>query len=85
MKIRGEYKVPIEYMPPKACCDDWCKKYVADAIRDHMIEQGLIEFTEEWRNGYYIFSGEVLCENPIRARELGEQLLRLSIDNQNKI
>ena len=79
MKIRGEYKVPIEYMPPKACCDDWCKEHIADIIRNQIVEQGLINYTAEWKDGYYVFAGEILCENPERAREFGEQLLRLEV------
>ena len=81
MKIRGEYKVPIEYMPPKAYDDKWCKGYIANKIIDKMLEEGLIEFSEFIENGRYVLSGEVLCENPERAKEFGEQLVRLSIDN----
>ena len=79
MKIRAEYKVPIEYMPFDVDVD-WVKRRVANQIFQHMLSENLIEFTEEWRDGYYILSGEVLCESLSRAIEFGEQLLRLSID-----
>ena len=57
-------------MPPKACCDDWCKEHIADIIRNQMVEQGLIEFTAEWKDGYYVFAGEVLCESLSRAKKI---------------
>lgn len=77
MKIRGEYNVPIEYMPPKACDDKWYRRHIADEIIDKMLEEGLIEFSEFMENGRYVWVGEVLCENPERAKEIGEWLVRL--------
>ena len=46
MKIRGEYKVPIEYMPFDFDVD-WVKRRVANQILQHMLSKNLIEFTEE--------------------------------------
>lgn len=40
-----------------------------------MVEQGLIEFTAERKDGYYVFAGEVSCENPERVREIDKWLL----------
>ena len=77
MKIRAEYKVSIEYMPPKAYDDKWCRGYIANKIIDKMLEEGLIEFSEFMENGRYVLAGEVLCENPERAGEIGELMLRL--------
>lgn len=85
MKIRSEYKVSLEYMPPKLYGDKWCRSYIGNKIIDKMLEEGLIKFSEFMENGRYVLAGEVLCENPARAKEIGEWLVRSSIDNQNKI
>lgn len=51
MKVRGEYKVPIEYMPIDVDVD-WTKRRVANQILQHMLSENLMEEMENKDNNY---------------------------------
>ena len=58
MRIRGEIKIPCEYMSDNAT-QDWLQKRVANEITQEILRSNFIKFTEEYRQGYYIMRGEV--------------------------
>lgn len=59
MTIFGEVKVPCEYMSDEVFTQDYLRQRVADELAKELLESNLIEFTEEYKQGYYIMRGEV--------------------------
>jgi len=63
MRIVGQIKIPCEYMSDNAT-QDWLQRNVANEITKELLNRNCIQFTEEYKQGYYIMRGEVevVCE-----------------------
>ena len=61
MKVFSEVRLPCEYMSDELP-ETYLRHRIASGLAQELLDNNLVKFTEEYKQGYYIMRGEVEVE-----------------------